>query len=47
MPYPYDLAYIETIYQNEEEEMRKPIDATYIVNSATDWEWQEGENEEE
>ncbi len=27
--------------------MDKPIDATYIVNSVTDWQWQDGENEEE
>ncbi len=25
----------------------KPIDATYLVNSVTDWEWQDGESQEE
>lgn len=25
----------------------EPIDATYLVNSVTDWEWQDGESQEE
>ena len=25
----------------------EPIDATYLVNSVTDWEWQDGESHEE